>query len=53
MSIHDTVVEIERKKLLKALDNTGDGSLYDGEVEALLQTLKVLLKQPSTSRDTK
>ena len=38
------------KKMLKALDWTNDGTVYDGEIEALLQTLSRVLKQPSTSK---
>jgi len=48
-SIHDVVVEIERKKMLKSLDWKDDGTVYDGEVEALYQTLGTLLKQVRVS----
>ena len=50
MTIKEIAIEIERKKMLKSLDYRDDGTVYDGEVEALLQTLSGLLKQPPSSR---
>ena len=50
MDINTIVYDIVMKKMLKSLDYTDDGTVYDGEVEALFQTLSVVLKQPSTSK---
>jgi len=48
-TINDIVVEMERKKMLKQLDWTSNGLWYEGEVEALAQTLLMFLKQPGVS----
>jgi len=48
-TINDIVVEMERKKMLKQLDWTSNGLWYEGEVEALAQTLVSILKQPGVS----
>ena len=52
-TVHDVVIEIERKKMLKSLDYKSDGTIYDGEVEALYQTLRGILKQPPSSETNK
>jgi hypothetical protein len=48
--LQELVLQIERKKMLKALDWTDDGTVYEGEIEALFQTLKPILKQPGSSK---
>jgi hypothetical protein len=51
--LQEIVIQIERKKMLKSLDYKSDGTVYDGEVEALYQTLGTLLKQPGGSETNK
>jgi hypothetical protein len=43
--LQEIVLQIERLKLLKMLDWTDEGTVYDGELEALYQSLRPLLKQ--------
>jgi len=47
--LQEIVIQIERTKMLKSLDWMNDGTVYDGEVEALYQTLRTLLKQVRVS----
>jgi len=49
MNIDTIVYDIVMKKMLKALDYMNDGTVYDGEVEALYQTLSNVLKTTPVS----
>ena len=45
MTIQETAYQLLHKKMLMDLDTSIDRSVYEGEVEALLQVLVNLLKQ--------
>jgi hypothetical protein len=49
-TLHQLVIDIERTKLLKTLDYQSDGSVYEGEIEALFQSMVRVLQQLSTSK---
>ena len=49
MTIQETAYQLLNKKMLMDLDTNLDRSVYEGEVESLLQVLVNLLKQGTCS----